>query len=90
MVYQGIKYLIRASLGRNEWALHIYYPDIANGKATLSKFTGTPQETTAAARRKIDNWLKEKKRKARTASSQTSAPNDVWSCGEQTGRWRGE
>ena len=54
MVYQGIKYLIRASLGRNEWALHIYYPDIANGKATMSKFTGTPQETTAAARRKIE------------------------------------
>jgi hypothetical protein len=63
MVYQGIKYLIRASLGRNEWALHIYYPDNADGKATVSKFTGTPQEATAAGRRKIATWLREQKRR---------------------------
>jgi hypothetical protein len=63
MVYEGIKYLIRASLGRNEWALHIYYPDNAGGKATVSKFTGTPQEATAAARRRIESWLKRQRRR---------------------------
>jgi hypothetical protein len=57
MVYREIKYLVRASLGRNEWALLIYYPDKADRRATVSKFTGTPQEATAAARRKIDKWL---------------------------------
>lgn len=65
MVYQNIKYLIRAGLGRNEWALHVYYPDNADGKATVSNFNGTPQEATAAARRKIDIWLREQHRKGR-------------------------
>jgi hypothetical protein len=41
MIYQGIEYQARASLGRNEWMLLIHYPDKANGKATVSKFTGT-------------------------------------------------
>ncbi len=63
MVYREIKYLIRASLGRNEWALHVYYPDNAGRKATVSHFHGTPQEATAAARRKIDTWLREQRRK---------------------------
>jgi hypothetical protein len=65
MVYQGIKFLIRASLGRNEWALHIYHPDNAAGSATVHKFIGLPQEATAAARRKIDTWLREQRRKPR-------------------------
>jgi len=69
MVYQQIKYLIRASLGRNEWALHVYYPGNADGKATVFKFTGTPQEATAAARRKIDTWLNEQKRRSRSRSN---------------------
>jgi hypothetical protein len=41
MSYQVIEYQARASLGRNEWMLLIHYPDKANGKATVSKFTGT-------------------------------------------------
>jgi hypothetical protein len=72
VIYQQIKYLIRASLGRNEWALHVYYPENADGKATVSKFTGTPQEATAAARRKIDTWLMEQKRSSR---SRSNSPN---------------
>jgi hypothetical protein len=69
MFYQDIKYLIRASLGRNEWTLHVYYPDNADGKATVSKFTGAPQEATAAARHKIDTWLREQKRRSRSRSN---------------------
>ena len=71
MVYREIKFLIRASLGRNEWALLVYYPDKVDGRATVSKFTGTPQQATAAARRKIDKWLQNDKRKVRAVSSST-------------------
>jgi hypothetical protein len=53
-----------ASLGRDEWVLLIYFPDKPDGKATVSKFTGTRAVVAGAARRKIDNWLSEKKRKA--------------------------
>lgn len=31
MVYRGIKYLVRAKRGPNEWALYIYYPDRPRG-----------------------------------------------------------
>jgi len=64
MIYQGIEYQVRASLGRDEWVLLIYFPDKPDGKATVSKFTGTRAVVAGAARRKIDNWLSEKKRKA--------------------------
>ena len=64
MVYQQIEYQVRASLGRNEWVILIYYPDNAGGKSTNSKFTGTKEQAAGAARHKIDNWLKEQKRKA--------------------------
>ena len=71
MTHEGIEYVIRVGIGRDEWALLIYYPDKIDGKATVSKFTGTPQEATAAARRKIDKWLQLQKRKGRAASSST-------------------
>jgi len=64
MVYQQIEYQVRASLGRIEWVMLIYYPDNAGGKSTNSKFTGTKEEAAGAACRKIDNWLTEQKRKA--------------------------
>jgi hypothetical protein len=57
MIYQGIEYQVRASLGRDEWVLLIYFPDKPDGKATVSKFTGTRAVVAGAARRKIDNWL---------------------------------
>jgi hypothetical protein len=68
MVYQHLEYQVRASLGRNEWVILIYYPDNAGGKSTNSKFTGTKEEAVGAARHKIDNWLKEQKRKAPSAT----------------------
>jgi hypothetical protein len=64
MIYQGIEYQVRASLGRNEWVLHIYFPDKPDGKATISKITGTREAAAAAAPRKINNWLNEQKRRA--------------------------
>jgi hypothetical protein len=42
MHYEGVEYVVRASLGRNEWA----------------KFSGSRDEAGAAARRRIDNWIK--------------------------------
>ena len=37
MIYQGIEYQLRASLGRDEWVLLIYFPDKPDGKATVSR-----------------------------------------------------
>ena len=54
MVYEQIEYQVRASLGRNEWALLIYYPDNADGKATVYNFSGTKEEGVAVARHKIE------------------------------------
>ena len=71
MTHEGVEYVIRVGIGRNEWALLIYYPDKADGKPVVAKFTGTREAANAVARRKIDNWLKERKRKARSASSST-------------------
>ena len=71
MTHEGIEYVIRVGIGRNEWALLIYYPAKADGKPVVAKFTGTREAANAVARRKIDNWLKEQKRKARSASSST-------------------
>ena len=64
MNYEQIEYQARASLGRNEWVILVYYPDSADRKPTTAKFTGTKEEAMGAARRKIDNWLKQQKRKA--------------------------
>jgi hypothetical protein len=50
MIYQGIEYQVRASLGRDEWVLLIYFPDKPDGKATISKFTGTRAEVAGACR----------------------------------------
>jgi hypothetical protein len=63
-VYRQIEYELRASLGRNEWVILIYYPDKADGKATVAKFSGTIEGANADARSKIDYWLKDQKRKA--------------------------
>jgi hypothetical protein len=64
MVYRPIEYQVRASLGRNEWVILIYYPDKADGKATVAKFKGTIEGAASDARSKIDYWMKDQKRKA--------------------------
>jgi RNA-directed DNA polymerase len=50
MIYEQIEYQVRASLGRNEWVILIYYPDNPEGKSTTAKFTGTKAEAAGAAR----------------------------------------
>jgi hypothetical protein len=63
MHYEGVEYVVRASLGRNEWALLIYFPDKApDSSPTVVKFNGSRDEAGAAARRRIDNWIKRQQR----------------------------
>jgi hypothetical protein len=67
MNYEGIDYVVRASPGRDQWILLIYFSDT---DATVVKFSGTRDEATAAARRRIDNWVKRQRQKQRAPSSQ--------------------
>jgi hypothetical protein len=53
MIYQGIEYQVRASLGRDERVLLIYVPNEPDGKATVSKFTGTQEAAATAALRRL-------------------------------------
>jgi hypothetical protein len=62
MVYEGVEYVVRASLGRDQWTLLIYFPDRAD--PTVVKFSGLRDEAGAAARRRIDNWIKRQKTKS--------------------------
>jgi hypothetical protein len=50
MVYEGVEYVVRASLGRDQWTLLICFPDGAD--PTVVKFSGLRDEAGAAARRK--------------------------------------
>jgi hypothetical protein len=65
MLYEGVEYVVRASLGRDEWTLLIYFPDKApDSRPTVVKYTGSREEAGAAARRRIDNWIKRQQRGA--------------------------
>jgi hypothetical protein len=44
MNYEGIEYVVRASLGHNQWIVLIYYPDNADGNATTFNFDGSKHE----------------------------------------------
>jgi hypothetical protein len=72
MVHEGIEYVIRASLGRN-WAVLVYFPNNADGIATVSQFCGTKHAAEGLARRLIDNWL-ERQRKNPPAQIARSRP----------------
>jgi hypothetical protein len=50
MHYEGVEYVVRASLGRDQWTLLIYFPDRADSDPTVIKFSGSRDEPTAAAR----------------------------------------
>jgi hypothetical protein len=56
MKYEGIEYVIRASLGRDEWVLLIYYG--GNDNPTIVKFSGSRDAANATAHQRIDNWIK--------------------------------
>jgi hypothetical protein len=41
MHYEGVEYVVRASLGRDQWTLLIYFPDRADSDPTVVKFSGS-------------------------------------------------
>ena len=72
MTYEGIEFVIRAGLGRNEWAVTIHFPDASEplARSSVVKVTGTRDEAIALAHERILNWLKRQKLTARATSSQ--------------------
>jgi hypothetical protein len=68
MTYEGIEFVIRAGLGRNEWTVTIHFPDASESLARSSvvKVTGTREIVTAQKR--IEGWLTRQQRKARAGS----------------------
>jgi hypothetical protein len=66
MHYEGIEYVVRAGPGLDQWTLLIYFPQKGcDENATVIKFAGSREAATGAARRRIDNWLKRQREKAR-------------------------
>jgi hypothetical protein len=63
MHYEGIEYVVRGSIGRDQWTLLIYFPNNPDGKATAANFSGTRDEANGSARRRIDSWLKRQRKK---------------------------
>jgi hypothetical protein len=63
MIHEGIEYTIRASLGRDRWAVLVYFPDNTDERAMVSQFGGTKHAAEGWARRLIDNWLQRQHRK---------------------------
>jgi hypothetical protein len=66
MHYEGVEYVVRASLGRDEWTILIYFPDKApDSNPTVVKFSGSRDAAAAVARRRIDNWITRQQRQTR-------------------------
>jgi hypothetical protein len=74
MNYEGIEYVVRASLGHNQWVVLIYYPDNADGNAVTFSFDGPKRAAGASARRRIENWLERQRRKKPTGTRGASRP----------------
>jgi hypothetical protein len=70
MNYRGIEYVIRASLGRNEWSIVISFPEASEplARSSVVRFHGTREEATLEARKRIRSWLKRQKLKSGAAS----------------------
>jgi hypothetical protein len=68
MSYEGIEYVIRAGLGRNEWTILISFPDKAWAKSSVVSFQGTREAANSEARKRIRNWLKRQRQKSGAAS----------------------
>jgi hypothetical protein len=63
MIYEDIEFVIRAGLGRHEWTLLICYPDNVDRNPTVSQFSGSIGDATAAARRRIDGWMRRQRQR---------------------------
>ena len=61
---EGIEYVIRAGLGRDEWTILISFPEAAWAKSSAVKFHGTREEANSEARKRIRNWLKRQRVKS--------------------------
>jgi hypothetical protein len=70
MNYEGIEYVIRAGLGRNEWAVAIYFPGASESLARSSvvRLQGTRDQAISIAHERIRNWLKRQRLKSGAAS----------------------
>ena len=70
MTYEGIEFVIRAGLGRNEWTVTIHFLDASESLARSSvvKVTGTRDEAIVTAQKRIEGWLTRQQRKARAGS----------------------
>ena len=68
MNYEGIECEIRAGLGRNEWAIVIYFPDASDPFASVVTFQGTREEANSMARRRIRNWLNRQRHREPTVA----------------------
>jgi hypothetical protein len=71
MTYEGIEFIIRVGLGRDEWALTIHFPDASESLARSSvvRLTGKRDEVIATAHKRIEGWLTRQQRKASASSS---------------------
>ena len=55
MTYEGIEFVIRAGLGRNEWTVTIHFPDASEflARSSVVKVTGTRDEAIVTAQKRI-------------------------------------
>src|SRR5262245_23298406 len=74
MIHKGIEYVLRASLGRDRWAVLVYFPDNADGLATVSQFCGTKHAAEGWSRRLIDNSLQRQQRKKLSGAIARTSP----------------
>jgi hypothetical protein len=74
MTYEGIEYVIRAGLGRDEWVLLISFPDNIGGSPSVVNFSGTRNDALAEAKKRIDNWVRRLEKKKRAGSSRGPSP----------------
>jgi hypothetical protein len=73
MIHEGVEYVIRAGLGRNEGTLLISYPDKA--EPSVSHAIGSRGDAIATAHKRIDAWMRRQRTKARLATPQPNPPN---------------
>jgi hypothetical protein len=73
MDYEGVEYVVRAGLGRNEWAIVIHFPGASEALARSSvvRLQGTREKANSVAHERTRNWLKRQRLMSGAASQQT-------------------
>jgi hypothetical protein len=69
MTYEGIEFVIRVGLGRNDWVVTIHFPDASEplARSSMVKVLGTRDQAIALTRERTHNWWK-RQTKARTTT----------------------